>query len=211
MSAWAKHVQAVFRYWGLQMIASQSKRLDFAAESDDQHEDHAARENQLLGWQGKIAREAQQGHGIDALQRILSELEREFGADESFLSSAIDDLQQRADRHLSDKHTPETINAIFVAAFPNLYLNLDHVTIRLDAETEIRRPADINADCDDIRRQRRTPQTSIEAIMYAVRTRGVAALKEPTNIERLSRCDHAAKDEINQRIARLIAAKKITP
>ena len=154
MSAWAKHVQAVYRLWGLQMIASQSKRPDLAAESDDQHEDHAARENQLLGWQGEIAREAQQGHGIDALQRILSELEKEFGADESFLSSAIDDLQQCADRHLSDKHTPETISAIFVAAFPNLYLNLDHVTIRLDAETEIRRLADINADCDDIRRQR---------------------------------------------------------
>jgi hypothetical protein len=211
MSAWAKHVQAVHRQWGLQMIASQSKRLDLAAESDDQHKDQAARENQLLGWQGEIAREAQQGHGIDALQRILSELEKEFGADESFLSDAIDDLQQCADRHLSEKHTPETINAIFVAAFPNLYLDLDHVTIRLDAETEIRCLADINADWDDIGRQRRTPQTTIEAIMYTVRTRGVAALEEPANIERLSRCDGAAKDEINQRIARLIAAKKITP
>ena len=188
------------------MIASQSKRLDLAAESDDQHKDQAARENQLLGWQGEIAREAQQGHGIDALQRILSELEKEFGADESFLSDAIDDLQQCADRHLSEKHTPETINAIFVAAFPNLYLDLDHVTIRLDTETEIRRLA-----WDHIRRQRRTPQTTIEAIMYTVRTRGVAALREPANIERLSRCDGAAKDEINQRIARLIAAKKITP
>src|SRR6476660_1459670 len=155
------------------MIASQSKRPNLAAESDDQHEDRAARENQLLGWQGEIAREAQQGHGIDALQSILSELENEFGADESFLSDAIDDLQQCADRHLSEKHTPETINAIFVAAFPNLYLylDLDHVTIRLDAETEIRRLADINADWDVIGRQRRTPQTTIEAIMYTVRTR----------------------------------------
>jgi hypothetical protein len=209
MSAWAKHVQAVYRQWGLQMIASQSIRPDLAAESDDQHEDQAARENQVLGWQGEIAREAQQGHGIDALQRILSELEKEFGAEESFLSRAIDDLQQCADRHLSEKHAPETINAIFVAAFPNLYLDLDHVTIRLDAETEIRRLADID-DWDDIRRQRRTPQTTIEAIMHTVRTRGVAALKEPANIERLSRCDGAAKDEINQRIARLIVAKRIT-
>ena len=192
------------------MIASQSKRPDLAAESDNQHEDHAARENQLLGWQGEIAREAQQSHGIDALQRILSELEKEFGADKSFLSGAIDDLQQCADRHLSEKHTLETINAIFVAAFPNLYLDLDHVTIRLDAKTEIRRLANINAEWDDVRRRRRTPQTTIEAIMCTIRTRGVAALKEPANIERLSRCDGAAKDEINQRTARLIAAKKIT-
>jgi hypothetical protein len=130
MSAWAKHGQAVYRQWGLQMIAGQSKKSDLAAESDDQHEDHAARETQLLCWHGEIAREAQQGHGIDALQRILSELEKEFGADETFLSGAIDDLQQCADRHLSEKHTPETINAIFVAAFPNLYLDLDQVPTR---------------------------------------------------------------------------------
>jgi hypothetical protein len=85
------------------------------------------------------------------------------------------------------------------------------VTIRLNAETEIRRLASINADWDDIRRQRRTPQTTIEAIIYTVRTRGVVASKEPANIERLWRCDGAAKDEINQHIARLIAAKEITP
>jgi hypothetical protein len=193
------------------VIASQSKRPDLGTESDDQHEDRAAGEKQLLGWQGEIAREAQLGHGIDALQRILSELEKEFEADESFLSDAIDDLQQCANRHLSEKHTPETINAIFVAAFPNLYLDLDQRTIRVDVETEIRRLVDINADWEDTRRQRRTPQTTIEAIMYTVQTRSVAALKEPANIERLSRCDGAAKDEINQRIAGLIAGKKITP
>ncbi len=55
----------------------------------------------------------------------------------------------------------------------------------------------------------RTPQTTIEAIMYAVRERGAAALREPTNIERLTGCDQEARDEINNRIARLVAAKEI--
>jgi hypothetical protein len=60
-------------------------------------------------------------------------------------------------------------------------------------------------------RQSGTPQTTIEAIMYTVRARGLLALKEPANIERLSRCDAAAKTEINKRIASLIAAKRIAP
>lgn len=46
-----------------------------------------------------------------------------------------------------------------------------------------------------------TPQVTIEAIMYSVRARGVEALKEPATVERLERCDEAAKQQINQRIA----------
>ena len=38
-----------------------------------------------------------------------------------------------------------------------------------------------------LNRPRRTPQTTIEAIMIAVRERGPAALRESANIERLSR------------------------
>jgi putative DNA primase/helicase len=49
-----------------------------------------------------------------------------------------------------------------------------------------------------------TPSTTIEAIMLAVRERGVAALKEVATRERLSSCDEAAKDQIDARIARLL-------
>jgi hypothetical protein len=47
--------------------------------------------------------------------------------------------------------------------------------------------------------------STIETIMCSVRARGVPALKEPANIERLSRCDAAARKEINRRIESLIA------
>jgi AAA domain len=47
---------------------------------------------------------------------------------------------------------------------------------------------------------RPTPRSTVEAILTSIRTRGLAALKEPKNIERLSRCDAAAKDEIAARI-----------
>jgi hypothetical protein len=47
-----------------------------------------------------------------------------------------------------------------------------------------------------------TPQSTIEAIMFCVRERGVEALKEPANRERLSRCDKAAMAEIERRCAK---------
>jgi hypothetical protein len=75
-------------------------------------------------------------------------------------------------------------------------------------------PADIPRDWDTLSldalyralndpRRRPTPETTIKAIMYCVRERGLAALKEPANIERLSRCDAAARAQIDQRIAKL--------
>jgi len=39
--------------------------------------------------------------------------------------------------------------------------------------------------------------------MYCVRTRGTKALHEPTNLERLSRCDDAALAQIEARITKL--------
>jgi hypothetical protein len=50
---------------------------------------------------------------------------------------------------------------------------------------------------------RATPQTTVEAIMPAVRERGLAALEEPANVKRLARCDQVARRQINERITRL--------
>jgi hypothetical protein len=48
-------------------------------------------------------------------------------------------------------------------------------------------------------------QATVEAIMYSFRTRGLSALNEPATRERLSRCDLAARKQINSRIAKLNA------
>jgi hypothetical protein len=48
-----------------------------------------------------------------------------------------------------------------------------------------------------------TPQSTIEAVMVAVRARAIAALKEPATVERLRRCDDDARAEINRRIVAL--------
>jgi hypothetical protein len=55
----------------------------------------------------------------------------------------------------------------------------------------------------EITKNRPTPQVTVEAAILAVRERGLAALKEPANVERVERCDAAAKAEIEQRIAKL--------
>jgi len=59
------------------------------------------------------------------------------------------------------------------------------------------------------RRSRPTPRTTIEAILWSVRERGIHALREPANIERLLRCDSSARAEINERIKRGVAARDI--
>jgi hypothetical protein len=53
---------------------------------------------------------------------------------------------------------------------------------------------------------RPTPQATVEAVMWTVRERGLKALKEPANQERLRRCDAAAQEQIIQRIEKLHAA-----
>jgi hypothetical protein len=50
---------------------------------------------------------------------------------------------------------------------------------------------------------RPTPQTTIEAIMWCVRERGIGVLQEPVNQERLARCDAVARQQINTRIEKL--------
>lgn len=50
----------------------------------------------------------------------------------------------------------------------------------------------------------------IDAILYRMRKRGLAALEEHPNIARLSRCDAAARDEINRRIAALSSEQDAT-
>ena len=55
----------------------------------------------------------------------------------------------------------------------------------------------------DLNKPSATPQATVEAIIVAVRERGVGALKDAANVERLVRCDRVARRQINERITRL--------
>jgi hypothetical protein len=52
--------------------------------------------------------------------------------------------------------------------------------------------------------KRPTTQAAIEAVMVAVRARGIGALKEPANLDRLRQCDAQARAQINARIEKLV-------
>ena len=54
-----------------------------------------------------------------------------------------------------------------------------------------------------------TAQLTIDAILFCVRERGLAALHETANRARLAECDAAAREQINQRIDRLMAAGRV--
>jgi hypothetical protein len=56
---------------------------------------------------------------------------------------------------------------------------------------------------------RQTPMATVEAVMWAVRERGLNALKEPACRERLSQCDDAAQAQIIQRVEKLHAAGRL--
>lgn len=51
--------------------------------------------------------------------------------------------------------------------------------------------------------QHPTPWTTIEALVLSVGARGIDALDEPANVERLSRCDEEAREQIKNRIVKL--------
>jgi hypothetical protein len=57
---------------------------------------------------------------------------------------------------------------------------------------------------EDLLRDRPTPSVVVEAIMFCVRERGLDALKEPANVEGLSRCEEAAMAEIKRRCAKAV-------
>jgi hypothetical protein len=67
----------------------------------------------------------------------------------------------------------------------------------------------MDAAWNEFNKRREKPQTLIEAIMYSVRTRGLAAMQEPATQERLSRCDAAARSEIERRVAKLKAEGRL--
>ena len=54
-------------------------------------------------------------------------------------------------------------------------------------------------------RNRPTSQVVVEAILLCIRERGIGAFQEAANLERLRRCDRAARAELQRRIDKLQA------
>ena len=72
------------------------------------------------------------------------------------------------------------------------------------AEYCVNRPTVVAQNAPPNGTTRSAPETTVEAIMYFVRQRGIDALKEPANVERLSRSDGAALAEIKRRCGKAV-------
>jgi hypothetical protein len=93
---------------------------------------------------------------------------------------------------LGDHFDPKTVDVMIRDAF------------RVDIEkAPLVGVEDAPALVPDDRTERPTPQTVIEAVLVSVRARGLAALREPANLQRLVTLDDAARAQINTRIAKL--------
>jgi hypothetical protein len=58
-------------------------------------------------------------------------------------------------------------------------------------------------------RDRATPQSVVEAVIVSVIERGLGALEEPKNLDRLGRCDAQARAEVGRRVAKLEAEGRL--
>jgi hypothetical protein len=63
-------------------------------------------------------------------------------------------------------------------------------------------------ELNDARRRPPTPQVVVEAIWHCVRERGLSALDEPVNLERLRRCDAMTLAQIDARVAKLKGSRR---
>ena len=96
---------------------------------------------------------------------------------------------------------------------PVEHLTTKNLTERPDiarARTLLAGDVSLDRAWQEMKEHRPTPHTVVEAVLHCVRERGVKALKEPKNIERLTRCDAATRKQIDTRIEALISKGEIS-
>jgi hypothetical protein len=143
--------------------------------------------------------EAEQGR--EALPQSVGEAENRGGRDR-----AAQDSDGRRNTILTDGWSASgwrDAAAEYHAARGN---RVSIVEIEREKLRRLRRLLDDSVSIDRAMREigadRPTPQMTVEAVLFASRARGLAALTEPDTQERLARCDAAAIAEINRRIAK---------
>lgn len=134
--------------------------------------------------------------GVDGVQRILAAAFAPYreGPAASAAHAAPDELDQ--DEPALEPACPTCGWAPCLSSSPGMC----RTCRAADAKTDQERRRQSQAPQP---RPRPTPQTTIDAIMYCIRTRGLASLREPANLERLRECDEAAIAEIKRRVAKL--------
>jgi hypothetical protein len=109
------------------------------------------------------------------------------------LAEAVDQLQRDAERSgLVAEFGQDAVQQILANAFAPYRDRQEQTADQQQVSLEPKQT-----------QRRRTPQVTVEAVLHCVRIRGIGALQEPANVDRLARCDDAAQAEIMRRIAKL--------
>jgi hypothetical protein len=103
-------------------------------------------DRELADWQGRIAKAAASGGGLDEYRAALSWLKQHVPPDRC--EKAKQEIQDAAERHLADTHGLGVIDAIYGAVFPEEVRDdvcdnnkLDECAIKIDDKAEIERLA----------------------------------------------------------------------
>jgi putative DNA primase/helicase len=109
-------------------------------------------DRELADWQGRIAKAAVSGRGLDEYRAALSWLKRHVPPYNGLCEKAKQEIQDAAERHLADNQGLDVIDAIYGAVFPEEVRDdvcdnnkLDAGAIKIDDKAEIKRLAGLSA------------------------------------------------------------------
>src|SRR5689334_12745342 len=75
-------------------------------------------DRELANWQGRIARAAANGGGLDVYRDALYWAKQDVPPDTGLCEKAKQEIRDAAERHLADTNDLAVIDAIYGAAFP---------------------------------------------------------------------------------------------
>jgi hypothetical protein len=88
-------------------------------------------DHELASWQGKIAVAAKTGNGLDSLKAAFNWVKLNVSSDNGRRELAKREISEAAERHLSQTHGPDVLDAIYLSTFP------EDATSNSDLDAEI--------------------------------------------------------------------------
>jgi hypothetical protein len=108
-------------------------------------------DQELANWQGRIAKAAVNGSGLDVYRAALTWAKQYVPLDNGLCEKAKQEIQDTAERHLADIRGLAVIDAIYGAVFPEEVRDdvrdnnkLDACAIKIDDDAEIKRLAKLD-------------------------------------------------------------------
>jgi len=113
-------------------------------------------DHELASWQGKIAVAAKTGNGLDSLKAAFNWVKLNVSSDNGRRELAKREISEAAERHLSQTHGPDVLDAIYLSTFP------EDATSNSDLDAEITKRDKDAEDTLEIERLAKLPLIQYE-------------------------------------------------